>query len=141
MRVRLSQLVLGPVLLLGLVSPHAVQAAPHGKVSRHSYTAPGGLTRTYLQYVPAGLRANRPVVVFLHGCNETATEAMAATGFNALADKEKFAVVYPEQVRAANSSAPVADGNGIGCWNWRMRFSQAITAGLTASIAPFASAE
>jgi poly(hydroxyalkanoate) depolymerase family esterase len=139
-RVRLSQLVLGPVLLLGLVSPHAVQAAPHGRLSHHSYTVPGGLTRTYLQYVPAGLPANRPVVVFLHGCNETATEAMAATRFNALADKERFAVVYPEQVRAANSSAPVADGNGIGCWNWFLPDDQARGAGEPAVLAGIARA-
>ena len=83
---RLSQLVLGPVLLLGLAVPHAVQAGPHGTLSHHRYTEPGGLTREYLQYVPAGLPAGRPLVVFLHGCNETATEAMAATRFNALAE-------------------------------------------------------
>jgi len=135
---RLSQLVLGPVLLLGLAVPHAVQAGPHGTLSHHRYTEPGGLTREYLQYVPAGLPAGRPLVVFLHGCNETATEAMAATRFNALADKERFAVVYPEQVRAANSSAPAADGNGIGCWNWFLPDDQARGAGEPAVLAGIA---
>jgi poly(hydroxyalkanoate) depolymerase family esterase len=76
--------------------------------------------------------------VVLHGCNESAREAMQATGFNALADKERFAVVYPEQVVASNSSAPLADGNGIGCWNWFLPEHQergagepAVLAGLT----------
>jgi poly(hydroxyalkanoate) depolymerase family esterase len=133
--VRLSQLVLGPLLLLGLVAPPVVQAAPRGQLSHHRYTEPGGLTRDYLQYVPAHLPAGRPLVVFLHGCNETATEAMAATRFNALADKERFAVLYPEQVRASNSSAPLADGNGIGCWNWFLPDDQERGAGEPAVLA------
>ena len=118
MRFRLAPLVLSPLLLLGLLAPHALATSPHGKLTHHRYTQPGGLTRGYLRYVPAGLPAGRPVVVFLHGCNETAAQAVSATRFNALADKERFSVVYPEQVVAASSSAPAADGNGIGCWNW-----------------------
>jgi poly(hydroxyalkanoate) depolymerase family esterase len=140
-RARLSPLVLGPLLLLGLAVPHAVQAAPQGRLSHHRYTEPGGLTREYLQYVPAGLPAGRPLVVFLHGCNETAAEGMAASHFNALADKERFAVVYPAQVRPTNSSAPVADGNGVGCWNWFLPDDQvrgggepAVLAGIARSV-------
>jgi poly(hydroxyalkanoate) depolymerase family esterase len=115
---RLTQLVLGPLLLLGLALPHAVSAAPKGQLTHHTYTQPGGLTRDYFLYTPAGLSAGRPVVMFLHGCNETVTEGITASHFNAVADSEKFAVVYPEQVRPASGSAPFVDGNGLGCWNW-----------------------
>jgi poly(hydroxyalkanoate) depolymerase family esterase len=102
--------------LLGL-GGHA-GASAKGSLTHGSYHQPGGLTRSYLLYRPAGLKAGRPLVMFLHGCNQTAAQAMVATRFNALADREKFAVIYPEQVVATNSSAPVVDGNGIGCWNW-----------------------
>jgi poly(hydroxyalkanoate) depolymerase family esterase len=139
-RARLLPLLLGPVLLLGLAAPHAVQAAPHGRLSHHRYTEPGGLTRDYLQYVPAGLPAGRPLVVFLHGCNETAAQAMAATHFDALADSERFAVIYPEQVRPADSSAPVTDGNGVGCWNWFLPEDQDRGAGEPAVLAGMARA-
>jgi len=138
--VRRTQLVLGPLLLLGLLAPHAVQAAPKGGLSRHVHTEPGGLTRSYLRYVPAGLPANRPLVVFLHGCNETATEAMAATRFNALADRERFAVIYPEQTRPASGSAPLVDGNGLGCWNWFLPEHQERGAGEPAVLAGMAKA-
>jgi poly(hydroxyalkanoate) depolymerase family esterase len=104
--------------VLGALVPHASQAATKGRLTHHSFTRPGGLTRGYLQYEPAGLRPGAPLVVFLHGCNETAREAMTASGFNALADRLRFAVVYPEQVRPASGSAPMVDGNGLGCWNW-----------------------
>jgi poly(hydroxyalkanoate) depolymerase family esterase len=126
------------VVLLPL-SAHAGTA--HGTLSHGSYTEPGGLTRTYLLYRPAALGAGRPLVMFLHGCNQTATEAMSATGWNRLADSERFAVVYPEQTRPANSSAPAADGNGVGCWNWFLPEDQqrstgepAVLAGLATSL-------
>jgi poly(hydroxyalkanoate) depolymerase family esterase len=128
-------------LLLGaLLLPAQAGAAPRGALTHHSFTQPGGLTRGYLQYVPAGLRPGRPVVVFLHGCNQTAAQAVVATRFNALADKEKFAVVYPEQVLSAPSTAPVADGNGVGCWNWFLPEDQKRGVGEPAVLAGLAQA-
>ena len=135
---RFLQLVLSPLLLLGLAVPHAVSAAPKGQLTHHRYTQPGGLTRGYFRYVPAGLAAGRPLVMFLHGCNETATEAIAATRFNALADRERFAVIYPEQVRPASGSAPFVDGNGLGCWNWFLPEHQDRGAGEPAVLAGMA---
>src|SRR5579885_1919035 len=76
--------------------------------------APGA--REFWVYVPAQPRAKMPVVVYLHGCTQTAVIAAAETRFDLLADRQKFIVVYPQQSVTANSSAPLADGNGIGCW-------------------------
>jgi poly(hydroxyalkanoate) depolymerase family esterase len=97
--------------------------------------------------------APRSLVVFLHGCNETALDAAQATHFNTLADKlsgpnhdqPTFDVVYPEQVNSAPSSAPLADGNGVGCWNWFLTDDQsrgsgepAAITGITQSVAGYA---
>jgi poly(hydroxyalkanoate) depolymerase family esterase len=60
------------------------------------------------EYVPAGLAANKPVVLVLHGCTETAENA-AVTGWNQLADEVGFTVVYPEQQTINNS---------LRCFNW-----------------------
>ena len=60
------------------------------------------------EYVPAGLAANKPVVLVLHGCTETA-ESAAVTGWNQLADEVGFTVVYPEQQTVNNS---------LRCFNW-----------------------
>lgn len=120
--------VCAAALVLACLPFHA-QAAQRGSLTHRSYTAPGGLTRAYDLYVPAGLKPGRPVVVFLHGCNETAAEGMQASHWNAEADKRGFAVAYPQQVVAASSSAPASDGNGVGCWNWFLPEDQARGAG------------
>jgi poly(hydroxyalkanoate) depolymerase family esterase len=67
---------------------------------------PGALDM--LEYVPAGLPTGRPLVVVMHGCTQTAS-AMEIAGWNALADKYQFAVVYPQQ-RSANQN--------LGCFTW-----------------------
>ena len=69
-------------------------------------TNPGALTMW--KYVPAGMPANAPLVVALHGCTQTAA-AYEGAGWNNLADVWKFYVVYPEQVSGNNSSR---------CFNW-----------------------
>jgi poly(hydroxyalkanoate) depolymerase family esterase len=67
---------------------------------------PGALNM--YKYVPAGLPANRPLVVVLHGCTQTAA-SMEAAGWNKLADQYQFAVLYPEQTSA---------NNPVTCFNW-----------------------
>ena len=116
----------------------------------HAATA-GVPARKYRLYRPAQAAVQpgdppsppRSLVVFLHGCNETAVQAAQASHFNAVADKlagpnndqPTFDVVYPEQVNSAPSSAPLADGNGIGCWNWFLPDDQSRGAGEPAAIA------
>jgi poly(hydroxyalkanoate) depolymerase family esterase len=130
------------LLVVALGAPAGAGQALRGSLTHGSYTQPGGLTRGYLLYVPPGLRPGAPLVVYLHGCNETAAQALAATRFDRLADRRGFAVVYPEQVRPENSSAPVQDGNGLGCWNWFLPEDQvrggpepAVLVGLTQHVA------
>jgi poly(hydroxyalkanoate) depolymerase family esterase len=63
---------------------------------------------------------------------------MTASQFNRLADRERFTVVYPEQVRPASGSAPFVDGNGLGCWNWFLPEHMARGAGEPAVLAGIA---
>jgi poly(hydroxyalkanoate) depolymerase family esterase len=107
----------------------------------HFHSADGD--RDYWVYVPPGPpRAGRPMVVFLHGCNESATDAASATHFNTLAAQRGFVVVYPQQNVTPGSSAPLVDGNGVGCWNWFLPQDQerdsgepAVLAGITRLVA------
>jgi polyhydroxybutyrate depolymerase len=58
----------------------------------------GGSTRCYLLYVPAGLPPDRPamLVVSLHGFASRPEGQVFLTGWNELADREGFLVVYPQ---------------------------------------------
>ncbi|MBV9291037.1 MAG: hypothetical protein JO222_01210, partial [Frankiales bacterium] len=69
-------------------------AEPTGSFTQHTYPASGSSgARDYWLYLPGG--RPRALVVFLHGCNMTAEQTAAATRFNDLAARERFAVVYP----------------------------------------------
>ncbi len=66
--------------------------------------------RRYRLYVPSHLRRERlPLVVMIHGCRQSADEFEHGTRMSELADKESFAVLYPEQTSFANLRR---------CWNW-----------------------
>jgi poly(hydroxyalkanoate) depolymerase family esterase len=80
-----------------------------GRFDAFSYTNPAG-ARTYRLYVPARhTDAIVPLVVMLHGGSQDAAAFAAATGMNALAERENFLVAYPEQARSANAGQ---------YWNW-----------------------
>jgi poly(hydroxyalkanoate) depolymerase family esterase len=68
-------------------------------------------SRSYAVYTPPGLRRGAPVplVVVLHGCNQSGMDAALGTDVNAFADRAGFVVLYPEQSTADNLQR---------CWNW-----------------------
>ncbi len=68
---------------------------------------PGNLKM--FKYVPSGLPAAAPLVVALHGCAQSAASYDNETGWQALADQWKFALLLPQQQSANNSSS---------CFNW-----------------------
>jgi poly(hydroxyalkanoate) depolymerase family esterase len=84
----------------------------------------------YKVFVPSQSRPGLPVVVMLHGCKQDAADFAAGTAMNAVAEREKFIVVYPEQLRQANS---------MGCWNWFEPAHQRRGEGEPAMIAALAS--
>jgi poly(hydroxyalkanoate) depolymerase family esterase len=76
--------------------------------------------RGYRLYVPSALnnasnavggKAGKPVplLVMLHGCNQSPETFAAGTGMNGLAEKNSFLVLYPNQDTLSNAER---------CWNW-----------------------
>lgn len=68
---------------------------------------PGNLRM--FKHVPAGLPANAPLVVALHGCSQGAANYDDEPGWRMLANRWNFALLLPEQQSANNSSR---------CFNW-----------------------
>lgn len=67
--------------------------------------------RRYRLYLPPDARAGEPLplLVMLHGCDQDAASFAASTRMNRVAERERFAVLYPEQDRVSNLH---------GCWHW-----------------------
>lgn len=66
--------------------------------------------RAYKLYVPSHYHGQAlPLVVMLHGCNQSPDDFAAGTRMNQLAEELSFFVVYPAQSAAANFAK---------CWNW-----------------------
>jgi poly(hydroxyalkanoate) depolymerase family esterase len=70
-------------------------------------TNPGALLG--YRYVPTDVPSDAPLVVVLHGCTQTAAGYDQGSGWTQLADREGFALLFPEQTRANNSNL---------CFNW-----------------------
>jgi poly(hydroxyalkanoate) depolymerase family esterase len=96
------------VLILSWIAAPAPAREKTSSFERHEYTNEAG-SREYLLYVPSKLKKDASVVVYLHGCTQTADDAALGTRFNELAEERGFLVVYPEQDPSANGSS---------CWNW-----------------------
>jgi poly(hydroxyalkanoate) depolymerase family esterase len=67
--------------------------------------------RRYRLYRPPGIGRTEtlPLMVMLHGCGQDAESFAASTRMNAIAARERFLVLYPEQDKLSNAQ---------GCWNW-----------------------
>ena len=96
---------------LSAVVPAYAHGIDAGVGAWEQFTETGRVgSRSYFVYTPPGLAAGKavPLVVVLHGCRQSADLALGS-GVNALADRKRFVVVYPEQ--------SVSD-NPRRCWNW-----------------------
>ncbi|RZT36272.1 extracellular catalytic domain type 1 short-chain-length polyhydroxyalkanoate depolymerase [Cupriavidus agavae] len=64
---------------------------------------------SYRLYIPSRARGALPVVVMLHGCQQTPEDLAAGTRMNALAEREGFIVAYPQQPLRRSVHR---------CWQW-----------------------
>jgi poly(hydroxyalkanoate) depolymerase family esterase len=74
-------------------------------------SATANTTLKYQLFVPGSSNPNpqRPLVVALAGCSQSGSELDGISGLSKLAQKENFAVLFPEQSPANNT---------LRCWNW-----------------------
>ena len=89
---------------LGLLAALCVVATPPvaqaGELVNATFAAksyPGSRERRYRVFVPSSYDARAPVpmVMVLHGCQQTEQDMIAQTGFATLAERDGFIVVYP----------------------------------------------
>jgi len=116
---RLFQALVAAALLVA-VGP-AARAQAGAEVRRT--LAVGGLERHYLLYLPAGHQPGRPIplVLVLHGGGGRPLGMARHTGFSNLAERQGFAVVYPEGLgRRWN------DGRGMGASHDDVGFVRAL---------------
>jgi len=60
----------------------------------------GGLTRTYILHLPTGVNSAKPIplVLAFHGGGGKGAGMVGLTGFDEIADREGFAVAYPDGI-------------------------------------------
>lgn len=96
-----------------VAAPSAV--APGKWLSGHAPNA-AGQRMSYWLYLPNNhSEKSMPLVVMLHGCQQTATQFAQGTRMNLHAEKLGYAVLYPQQ---PTSSHPHR------CWKWYERATQ-----------------
>jgi poly(hydroxyalkanoate) depolymerase family esterase len=105
------------------VGEAGVEADAQVTLERRTYSGSEGL-RDYLLLRPGGEAL--PLVVVLHGCNQTAEGFAELTGFRELALAESFVALFPEQSGAANPWY---------CWNWFLDEHQRRESGEAAVVA------
>jgi poly(hydroxyalkanoate) depolymerase family esterase len=80
-----------------------------GRFIEASYSNAAGI-RAYKLYIPSGYHGQAlPLVVMLHGCNQSPEDFAAGTRMNLIAEEQTCLVVYPVQS---------SDANAAKCWNW-----------------------
>lgn len=58
----------------------------------------GSSTRSMIVHAPSGIATGRPLVISMHGMNQSASYQQSTTNWDAVADTAKFVVVYPSSV-------------------------------------------
>jgi polyhydroxybutyrate depolymerase len=99
-------------MLLALIITLFVFTTPTSTPQPPEFPEPGSYTarktydnlqRSYRIYIPEGYTPDAepvPLLIVMHGAGGTAQGTEAFTGFNAVADREGFIVVYPNSSRA-----------------------------------------
>jgi poly(hydroxyalkanoate) depolymerase family esterase len=123
----LPRVAVVPTAVRPAVTRPAARRRSPGRWLKASHAGSAG-SRSYDVYLPAGHRrtTRMPLVILLHGCNQTSQQFVAATRFTALADRHGFIVAAPRQTRTYHPG---------GCWRWYQSAHQARGAGEPAVLA------
>ena len=98
----MARLLLPVVLLQSVI----IAAPAHAAIEKTINV--DGLVRHYFVFAPADVKDRMPVVLVFHGGGGNARQMERYTGFDELADKRGFIVVYPESIEGNWN-----DGRGI----------------------------
>ncbi|MFI7004861.1 alpha/beta hydrolase family esterase [Nocardia sp. NPDC050175] len=132
---RVTVLRLSTVLgLFLLIAACLLSGAPgaQAQIDKRCFTNGAG-TRCYYLHLPPGDAAGKPLMVYLHGCDDP-IDHPEPTGFSltTVADEMGFVLAYPLQDPAANKQL---------CWNWDKAGNQqrgqgepSIIAGITTAL-------
>jgi poly(hydroxyalkanoate) depolymerase family esterase len=97
-----------------LAAALTASASPSARYEHRQLSVNGDVYH-YSLYVPSTYRPGHaiPLLVMIHGCNATADREAAATGYDALAERHRFIVLYPD--------VDAADIRAGRCWKglWR----------------------
>ncbi len=96
-------------------SPAAYTDGEYGKLEKTFQH--GGLEREYIFYKPENLPANAPLLFVLHGRGQTGQWA-SGLGFDDLADKNGFAVAYPQSTYAYFGGKDQNDPKAFKLFEW-----------------------
>ena len=113
--------------------PSTLDIVPEGTTFiEGTHSNPAG-SRTYRLFIPSRYQGQpHPLIVMLHGCNQSPDDFAAGTRMNFIAEEQTCFVVYPAQPSEANQAK---------CWNWfrtadqqRGRGEPSLIAGITRQI-------
>ncbi|AUG81866.1 esterase [Kitasatospora sp. MMS16-BH015] len=108
---RLLGLAAAVGLAVGLSLPAASPAAAASLTQIGNFgTNPTGLVMNL--YVPAGAKANPPILLALHGCQGSGPYLYSSTDFASLADRYGFLVIYPS-TNPSGSCWDVSSGQAL----------------------------
>ena len=103
---RVAKASAGAVCAVALMAASPAQAVTIHQVS--SFGSNPGALNMYT-YVPSSLPSNAPLVVAMHGCTQSAQAYADGAGWPKYADRDGFAVVFPETTSSNNQNK---------CFNW-----------------------
>ena len=75
-----------------------------GTIAQTGSIKVGSTTRTFVVYTPSGLPEHPSLVISMHGLGGSGSQQRSMSGFDKVADKGKFVVVYPDGVYKMNNS-------------------------------------
>jgi poly(3-hydroxybutyrate) depolymerase len=76
-----------------------------GTIAQTGSIKVGSTTRTFIVYTPSGLPEHPPLVISMHGLGGSGDQQRSYSGFDKVADKGKFVVVYPDGTYVMSSSS------------------------------------